>query len=231
MDSQPSFSRKAVATGQGRGGARGRELTTILQPKGGCDPSIGFGHVLAELTTILQPKGGCDAIPGGDDVVLVLTTILQPKGGCDATLARRNEPAVLTPILQPTGGCDPSPLSSWTSHASQPSFSRKAVATCEKCRQRCRALLTTILQPKGGCDILRLARFGMVMAHNHPSAERRLRRRALGEGGVRALSQPSFSRKAVATRARSSCGRRTCLTTILQPKGGCDWPSVPRGSW
>ena len=207
-------------------------LTTILQPKGGCDFAVLKEAVHSFLTTILQPKGGCDLVSKTtQEDGSTLTTILQPKGGCDSRAGRK--PKGVVPHNHPSAErrLRPSPLSSWTSHASQPSFSRKAVATCEKCRQRCRALLTTILQPKGGCDILRLARFGMVMAHNHPSAERRLRRRALGEGGVRALSQPSFSRKAVATRARSSCGRRTCLTTILQPKGGCDWPSVPRGSW
>ena len=184
-------------------------LTTILQPKGGCDVSISAGAAAA--TTHNHPSAERRLRLKIMSMILFLS-VSQPS------FSRK---AVAT--------CEE--CCHFASSFSQPSFSRKAVATCEKCRQRCRALLTTILQPKGGCDILRLARFGMVMAHNHPSAERRLRRRALGEGGVRALSQPSFSRKAVATRARSSCGRRTCLTTILQPKGGCDWPSVPRGSW
>ena len=128
--SQPSFSRKAVAT-QGRG--RWRRWTC--------------------LTTILQPKGGCD--------VFVCLASLQ--------------------------------------FDSQPSFSRKAVATSKTPYFTRMDLLTTILQPKGGCDQELEELFGDGVAHNHPSAERRLRQGQSSAGESAPASQPSFSRKAVAT--------------------------------
>ena len=207
------------------------ELTTILQPKGGCDtassnpypldvthnhPSaerrlrlelLRFGTSNFDLTTILQPKGGCDVLPFR----------------LSARHATHNHPSAER-RLRP-----PSSLAVGGAGNSQPSFSRKAVATRSRgSRRRCRRL-TTILQPKGGCDSKKSKAVWWHPSHNHPSAERRLRLHQGGEFNlhqshnhpsaerrlrhvedgvfVKAIgSQPSFSRKAVATDSERELG-------------------------
>ncbi len=59
-------------------------------------------------------------------------------------------------------------------------------------------------------------------ARNHPSAERLLRRLAEDNAADRLRSQPSLSRKVVATRLTAVLPVACPLATIPQPKGCCD---------
>ena len=175
--SQPSFSRKAVATSCATPRPMLPTLTTILQPKGGCDNRL---FISANPNVSSQPSFSRKAVATHSSSLssrsLILTTILQPKGGCDLIRA-----------------------ASLRYPSSQPSFSRKAVATASRRGRAARRPLTTILQPKGGCDRSTFPGSCTQPSHNHPSAERRLRRPTRETLSTSTTSQPSFSRKAVAT--------------------------------
>ena len=261
--SQPSFSRKAVATGWVIRHGRKSILTTILQPKGGCDamrmaricpsfssqPSFSrkavatpaLCHRPARRRTHNHPSAERRLRPLLDefvDGVHLLTTILQPKGGCDSTRVRarpsrasHNHPSAerrlrrdvlqeiraelgLTTILQPKGGCDDRlrDLGRDGQPHNHPSAERRlrprAFITASSPRS-----LTTILQPKGGCDSASVEVVQKLLSHNHPSAERRLRPATALDHTAQTPSQPSFSRKAVATLCCSILAR----TSFSQP--------------
>ena len=209
--SQPSFSRKAVATAVRLRLGVPIRLTTILQPKGGCDAGTAppgesmwtHNHPSAErrLRRVVN-----NVSTGGH-----LTTILQPKGGCDSTLVGQgpsdephNHPSAERRLRQKkTGGRETKPTHN------HPSAERR-LRHWTRAPQSRGTPLTTILQPKGGCDLCPSATIFATASHNHPSAERRLRLRHRGGGATGEHSQPSFSRKAVATCASGSLIPRRC---------------------
>ena len=129
----------------------------------------------------------------------ILATILQPRGRCDvatsvgeALLAPRNHPSAERPLrpLRPTLGR--------TTHHSQPSFSREAVATPRPSRPRHPVRLATILQPRGRCDASRAA--------SSPST------------ALATILQP----RGRCDRHQTPRRPRHPLATILQPRGRCD---------
>ena len=200
-------------------------LATILQPRGRCDDWPGEGaHGDRQLATILQPRGRCDstAIDHSER-----ENDSQPSFSREAVATRsfygrtsqnatRNHPSAERPLRRVT------PFASPAWGGSQPSFSREAVATRNVLHHRAPNHLATILQPRGRCDAKASLRRRAPPTRNHPSAERPLRPVAEVEAAVKWLSQPSFSREAVATKGpRRQCGRRR-LATILQPRGRCD---------
>ena len=151
-------------------------LTTILQPKGGCDQSMNVTCARASLTTILQPKGGCDSV-----------RTVWPESCCS-----HNHPSAERRLRH-----DCSFISWYKKAHNHPSAERRLRR--KRCRRRkCRA------------------------AHNHPSAERRLRLADGGDDGPPVLLTTILQPKGGCDISEVVANSSILLTTILQPKGGCD---------
>ena len=133
--------------------------------------------------------------------VMVLATIPQPKGCCDSSA---------------TG---PRPHSSPRNHPS-----------AERLLRHLRNLVFSGREPRNHPSAERLLRpvaeggGGALRARNHPSAERLLRHDAVDGARPGLVSQPSLSRKVVATRKSFCTSGSDRLATIPQPKGCCDRP-------
>ena len=221
-------------------------LTTILQPKGGCDIAVtssssshhAHNHPSAERRLRHGPAVAVGD-EGGSQPSFSRKAVATPHPAREEGRPSHNHPSAERRLRQLVMGNPP--IHETHNHPSaerrlrqldvstltldgfsQPSFSRKAVATCVRGRRGWSPRSQPSFSRKAVATCCLRAWLLLLLAHNHPSAERRLRHRESVKLRIDYTSQPSFSRKAVATCSRSNRRSRTPLTTILQPKGGCD---------